>query len=558
MEKDDRTGTRRGQLRVVRGTDAVATIETMAATVDTESAVVSDGSAALASASEPAFWTRRAEPFARYDRSYPAVPRPDLPWAWISPRRLLLLLDVVAALVGLFVFLRLPDWIPYTGLLDEDGIRCAMSCIVLTQVVLVALMLLDRTYKTNDRLSRIDDGARLLKNIALAGAFAGGVTMLTGGFGYGVTTTVALETLSALLIFYALLAVNRLAMWWWQHRLFMAGEGLRRVVVLGVEKEAGAFRDYLRRRPWLGLELVGGIRILEREDDVARDDGGAPVGRVLGPLSELDTVLAMTDAHELVVALDDREREALPRLLRVLYRGKLPYRVMPQLFEGTYRLAPDAEIDGVPVFNVEFDPLRRVARWIKRGMDAAVAVAVLVLLSPVMLAAAIAIKVTSRGPVFFRQERVGLRGRPFTMLKFRTMCADAERRLVEVEHLNTCEGPLFKAADDPRVTRVGRFLRRWSIDELPQAINVLRGEMSLVGPRPPLPREVAVYETYDCLRLKGKPGITGLWQVSGRSEVGFPKMVELDRRYLEHWSLRLDFEIIWRTLGAVLHRRGAY
>ena len=144
------------------------------------------------------------------------------------------------------------------------------------------------------------------------------------------------------------------------------------------------------------------------------------------------------------------------------------------------------------------------------------------------------------------------------MLKFRTMYADAERRLVEVEHLNTCQGPLFKAADDPRVTRVGRFLRRWSIDELPQVINVLRGEMSLVGPRPPLPREVAKYETAQCLRLKGKPGITGLWQVSGRSEVDFADMVVLDRRYLEHWSLRLDLSIIWRTLGAVVNRRGAY
>jgi lipopolysaccharide/colanic/teichoic acid biosynthesis glycosyltransferase len=175
-----------------------------------------------------------------------------------------------------------------------------------------------------------------------------------------------------------------------------------------------------------------------------------------------------------------------------------------------------------------------------------------------LLALAVAIRVDSPGPVFFRQVRVGKSGREFLIFKFRTMYTDAERRLSEIRHLNEHDGVLFKMRDDPRVTKIGRWLRRLSLDELPQLLNVLGGSMSLVGPRPPLPQEVAAYPEDMCRRLAVPPGMTGLWQVSGRSDLPWEEAVRLDLRYVENWSLSLDLVILLRTLSAVLRSSGAY
>jgi len=182
----------------------------------------------------------------------------------------------------------------------------------------------------------------------------------------------------------------------------------------------------------------------------------------------------------------------------------------------------------------------------------------LLLLAPFFLLVALAIRFDSPGPVFYRQRRVGKDGRPFGMLKFRSMRPDADRLLEQLRAQNEASGPLFKIRNDPRITRVGRIIRRTSIDELPQLLNVLRGEMSLVGPRPPIPAEVDKYEDWQHGRLRAVPGITGLWQVSGRGEVPFHDMVRLDLHYVRTWSLGLDLEILLRTPMAVLSSRGAY
>jgi exopolysaccharide biosynthesis polyprenyl glycosylphosphotransferase len=197
-------------------------------------------------------------------------------------------------------------------------------------------------------------------------------------------------------------------------------------------------------------------------------------------------------------------------------------------------------------------------RVAKRALDITVAATLLVLAAPLMLLIALAIKLDSPGPVIFRQRRVGKDGRLFTFYKFRGMVADAEARLHEVAHLNEVNGPIFKSRRDPRVTRVGRVLRRTSLDELPQLWNVLRGDMSLVGPRPPLPSEVAQYEPWQRDRLLAQGGITGLWQVSGRNLLGFEDMVRLDLEYITRWSLWLDLCILLRTVLVVLTARGAF
>lgn len=196
---------------------------------------------------------------------------------------------------------------------------------------------------------------------------------------------------------------------------------------------------------------------------------------------------------------------------------------------------------------------------LKRLLDVTLAGSALLVLSPLLLLIALAIRCDSPGPVLYSSTRLGRRGRPFTMFKFRTMCPGADRLKAHLQHLNTLQGPVFKMPNDPRVTRLGRWLRRSSLDELPQLLNVVRGDMSLVGPRPPLPDEAASYVAWHWRRLDVKPGLTGLWQVSGRAnEPDFDRWVAWDLRYIDEWSLGLDLQIIWRTIPAVWRGHGAY
>ncbi|PWJ56035.1 Undecaprenyl-phosphate galactose phosphotransferase, WbaP/exopolysaccharide biosynthesis polyprenyl glycosylphosphotransferase [Quadrisphaera granulorum] len=213
---------------------------------------------------------------------------------------------------------------------------------------------------------------------------------------------------------------------------------------------------------------------------------------------------------------------------------------------------------GLPLLHLERPELTGSRRIAKQTVDRVAAAVAIALLSPGLLAIALAVKLDSRGPVLFRQERIGLEGRTFGMLKFRSMVVDAEARLRELAGSSEGNAVLFKMKHDPRVTRVGRFLRRYSLDELPQLFNVLVGQMSLVGPRPPLAREVAVYEHDARRKLLVKPGLTGLWQINGRSDLDWEESLRLDLRYVENWSFAYDFMILWKTVGAVLRSRGAY
>jgi exopolysaccharide biosynthesis polyprenyl glycosylphosphotransferase len=215
-------------------------------------------------------------------------------------------------------------------------------------------------------------------------------------------------------------------------------------------------------------------------------------------------------------------------------------------------------VEGLPMLHVDLPQYEGINHTMKRGIDLVLGGLAVLLLSPVLAAVALAVKLDSPGPVLFRQQRVGVAGTPFTMFKFRSMVVDAEARLTQLARSNEGSGLLFKMRDDPRVTRVGRFIRRYSLDELPQLFNVLNGTMSLIGPRPPLPREVAEYEGRVHRRLLIKPGITGLWQVSGRSNLSWEESVKLDLYYVENWSILTDFVVLLKTVRAVLKRDGAY
>jgi exopolysaccharide biosynthesis polyprenyl glycosylphosphotransferase len=245
-------------------------------------------------------------------------------------------------------------------------------------------------------------------------------------------------------------------------------------------------------------------------------------------------------------------------LLDVCRRRGLPVRLAPttaQLLSHSLRAVP---APGLPLFELRPPVLSGVAFLAKRLFDLVVGSLILVLVSPVLAVAALAVKLSDRGPVLYRSRRMGVDEHPFDCLKLRTMHLDADRRQAELEAENEADGALFKVRDDPRVTRVGRVLRRFSIDELPQLINVLRGEMSLVGPRPLPERDYQLLDDLHRKRYLVMPGMTGLWQVSGRSELSFDELVRLDFYYIETWSVWLDLTILFRTIPAVLGRRGAY
>jgi len=260
-----------------------------------------------------------------------------------------------------------------------------------------------------------------------------------------------------------------------------------------------------------------------------------------------------------MIALPPTEHNAVAQVIATCRERGIPFMFVPDLFEMALDRVRINEVAGLALIEVKD---ARISGWnyaIKRAMDVVIATTVLTLAAPLMLLIAIAIKLDSPGPILFGQERVGKNGRRFTLYKFRSMCKDAEEKKKELlAAASPKDGLLFKLKDDPRVTRVGRILRRTSLDELPQFFNVLIGEMSVVGPRPQVPSEVAAYEDWHYQRLMVTPGLTGLWQVNGRSNLTFDEMVKLDLYYAEHWSPWLDIKLILRTIPAVLLGRGAY
>jgi len=298
---------------------------------------------------------------------------------------------------------------------------------------------------------------------------------------------------------------------------------------------------------------VKGAFSLRREP--VRADLGVPH---LGRTEELGDYLTMNPIDEVYIAADvRRHHDALQAVVLVCERLGVPFAVPAHVFRLGRALPrhPRGVADGYTHYSLTLPrPFQDVC---KRAADILLSGTALIALTPLFLAVAAAIKLTSKGPVFFKQIRVGLRGRLFDMYKFRSMVIDAEQQLDTLLKHNEQTGPTFKMRRDPRITPIGRLLRAYSIDELPQLVNVLRGEMSIVGPRPPVPREVAQYQPWQRRRLSVRPGLTCLWQVQGRNEIGFDEWMMLDLQYVDHWSFSKDVELIGRTVPVVVTGRGA-
>lgn len=349
----------------------------------------------------------------------------------------------------------------------------------------------------------------------------------------------------------------------WLRRDWAAGRRLRRVVVVGHERSVIAMARQLRSERYHGMDVIAAcLPAPGRDPGVDRMDRIASIDLpVYGTFDDVPTAVHRAAADTVVVlASPELDGAALRRLAWRLERLDIDLIVASALLDVATDRTTLRPVDGLPMLHVEHPRLTGGRRIVKEIVDRSGALLLLTMLSPVLLliAGLVGFDPRGKGPVLFRQTRVGRDRRTFPMFKFRTMHPDAEARLAELRHLNENDGVLFKMRDDPRVTRVGRWLRRYSLDELPQLLNVLRGEMSLVGPRPPLPAEVARYPSDMYRRLAVKPGLTGLWQVSGRSNLSWDDAIRLDLRYVENWSLTLDVVILFRTLGAVLRSAGAY
>jgi exopolysaccharide biosynthesis polyprenyl glycosylphosphotransferase len=342
------------------------------------------------------------------------------------------------------------------------------------------------------------------------------------------------------------------------HRRRWHGECMRRVVVAGHRGSVSDLIKLLEKQRYHGMDIVAVCLppALSEGENAVDEVEGVPVLGHFGQIAEV--VEALHADSVAVLACPEMDGVALRRLAWQIEADDVELVVAPALMDVVGPRISIRPVAGLPLLHVEHPELSGGRRLVKSLSDKAGALAVLLALSPLLVTVALAIKVFDGGPVLFRQTRVGRDGRTFTMIKFRTMVGDAETRKSELAERNEHDGVLFKIRQDPRVTRVGRVLRRYSLDELPQLCNVLRGDMSLVGPRPPLPEEVERYRDDVRRRLVVKPGMTGLWQVSGRSDLSWEESVRLDLRYVENWSLVLDFQIIWKTWSAVLRGSGAY
>ncbi len=332
------------------------------------------------------------------------------------------------------------------------------------------------------------------------------------------------------------------------------GEAVRRVVVVGGSAGALQLREQLAREPYCGMSVVG--ICVPRTDLLTAAQAGVPV---LGDLSQVAEVVRQYAIDGVAVSSDDATRNNYLRELSWSLEG-LGVEVMvdPGLVEVAGPRMHIRPLMGFPLLHVEEPHFTGWRRIVKRTSDLAMTTCGLIVIAPVLAVIALAIKLQDGGPVLFKQARVGRDGRAFTMYKFRSMVIDAEARKADLECHNEADGALFKMAHDPRITRLGGFLRKYSLDELPQLFNVLNGTMSLVGPRPHLAAELAAMPQHSSRRALVTPGLTGLWQVSGRSNLDGDEGLRLDLRYVENWSLALDLLILWKTASAVLAKQGAY
>lgn len=329
---------------------------------------------------------------------------------------------------------------------------------------------------------------------------------------------------------------------------------LTQMLIIGTNERALMFTQKLLNSPSLGYNLVGFID----DDWTGLDNFDKNQFNLIGKIDDLKEILENQVIDEVVISLPIKTYYSkINILINLCEEQGVLVRYIANIFDLKISRSFIDHLDDIPIQTIHSVPVNRVQLMIKRLIDITFPIIILIMISPLFPLIAILIKIDDKGPVFFSQERVGLNKRLFNLIKFRTMVVNAEELKKSIENENEVSGPVFKIKNDPRLTRIGKFLRKSSLDEIPQFINVLKGEMSLVGPRPPIMSEVLQYEWKNRRRLSMKPGITCIWQISGRSDIPFDRWMELDLEYIDNWSILLDFKILLKTLPAVMRGSGA-
>ncbi len=466
---------------------------------------------------------------------------------WLM-RRLLLVADVAGLVIAFLVAERL---VPNMSAADAvvPQWELLLFCASLPLWVLVARLygLYDRDEERTDH-SSVDDFFGVLQVVTI-----GTWIFLVGTY----VTDLAHPTLQRLMVFWGLaiafVSLLRVAIRFVGRR---QAAYVQNVLIVGSGQVARELAEKMGKHRSYGLNIVGFVD----HDGGATTNGGPPI-ELLGTTHELRQLVHQFGIDRVVIAFSTDSHEETLDVIRLLQNERVQVDIVPRMFEVLGTSAQLHAIEGIPLVGLALPRLSNSSRFLKRGFDLVGALAGLVVLSPLFLVTAVLIKLDSRGPVFFRQVRMGEDERTFRIFKFRTMVADAETRKSEVAHLNMHRDDdprMFKVPEDPRVTRVGAFLRRSRIDELPQLFNVVNGEMSLVGPRPLILDEDRFVERWARRRLSLRPGITGLWQVLGASDIPFEEMTKLDYLYVTNWSLREDVRLIMRTIPSLARGRAAY
>ena len=435
------------------------------------------------------------------------------------------------------------DVLPVANVIPLDRYVKLAAAITLVWLVVFALLGL---YKLQSTRRGLNEFARIIGAVSI-----GALIVIALIFFFDVDYFSRFVILFGFLASLVLVAFERAIVRMGQQALFRYGVGVRRAVIVGTGRTAQALARELTNAH-RGYVVLGFV-------ETGRGRRGATQKpRVLGRLRDLPGLLQRLRPDELIDAdpkLPDRQKLDLVNLAEDEH---IDFRFSSNSVELATSRVDVAAVAGIPLMTIRPTPLEGWGRIAKRLFDVVGSLLVMPFVLVLYPFVALAIKLDSRGPVIFKQTRAGREGREFTYYKFRGMVADAEKQMPKLRKYNEVSGPVFKMKDDPRVTRVGKLIRKTSLDELPQFFNVLKGDMSLVGPRPPLPAEVKQYTREQRRRLTIKPGITGPWQVSGRSNIGFDEWVRLDVYYIQNWSLLLDLTILLKTVAVVVGRKGAY
>jgi exopolysaccharide biosynthesis polyprenyl glycosylphosphotransferase len=419
-------------------------------------------------------------------------------------------------------------------------------------------------YRVRGEFSFFDDGVRIFKASAIGSLLIVAAAFLyRGGFEFRAFSYARSVFVADFLFVLIIVGFMRFFMRAVQTFVRSRQINLIPTLVVGRGPEASLFIREIRERPSLGYRVIGVVDTKSVDGQLTYED--VPV---IGSLESLPEVIRDSGANEVIIADADVNADTLFEvMIRCGRRRGVEFRIAPSLFNSLPRKTEIDQIGVLPMIRLFREPLSSGARILKRTFDLLISALAILLLLPLWLLIALLIKLDSKGPVFYTQERVGMDGRLFLLYKFRTMKAGADSQLHREyqkafiagraeANLGNDSKPTYKLLTDPRITRVGKLLRRTSLDEVPQLLNVLSGDMSVVGPRPPIPYEVEAYELWHRKRLDMKPGVTGLWQVSGRNRLPFEEMVRLDLFYIENWSLLLDVKIILRTGFVMIGREG--